>query len=244
MPARAPTRRPTRCGRHEPAGPPPGRCPEGAARRVVRERAARPAGRSTPGGARVTGDPFGLQRFVDAQEGVIDQALAELRAGAKRSHWMWFVFPQLRGLGRSVTARHYGIASRDEALAYWRHPVLGPRLKACADALRAHGGRTLAQILGSPDDLKLVSSMTLFDAVVPDEPVFGQVLALHAAGRRDPLTRALLREPLHDAPPDAPAASRSFRGADNRAGTSAGSSAGTTDGGPSHGPSGAPAPST
>ncbi len=138
-------------------------------------------------------DPHDLQRFVDAQNPVFAQVLAELSSGAKTSHWMWFVFPQLKQLGRSATARHFGLASRDEALAYWRHPVLGPRLKdAISRVLTALPGRTLHRIFGSPDDLKFKSCMTLFEAVAPEEPLFAQALDQACSGQRDDHTLALL----------------------------------------------------
>jgi uncharacterized protein (DUF1810 family) len=117
-----------------------------------------------------------LDRFVHAQQGVYPTALAELRAGSKRGHWMWFVFPQLAGLGHSATARRYAIGSLDEARAYLAHPVLGPRLVEAAAALLAVEGRTAGQILGHPDDLKLRSSMTLFAAAADDPAVFRAVL--------------------------------------------------------------------
>lgn len=107
-------------------------------------------------------DPFDLARFVDAQDRVYPAVLAELRAGRKQSHWIWFVFPQLRGLGRSPTAQRFGVASLAEAQAYLNHPVLRARLEECADALLTHRDRTAHEILGSPDDLKVRSSMTLF----------------------------------------------------------------------------------
>ena len=121
-------------------------------------------------------DPFDLARFVEAQQRDYQQALDELRAGAKRSHWIWYVFPQLRGLGRSEMAEHYGISGLDEARAYLAHPLLGPRLEDCARALLSHRGRSARQIMGSPDDLKLRSSMTLFQAVAPQQPLFAEVL--------------------------------------------------------------------
>ena len=121
-------------------------------------------------------DPHDLQRFVDAQDGVWDDVVAELQAGRKATHWMWFVFPQLRALGRSETARFYGIASRDEALAYWRHPVLGARLLEVTGLVLGVRGRTLHEIFGTPDDLKFRSSMTLFAAVAPEEPRFRAAL--------------------------------------------------------------------
>jgi uncharacterized protein (DUF1810 family) len=138
------------------------------------------------------GDPydrFDLARFVRAQAPVHDAARAELRAGAKRSHWMWFVFPQWRGLGRSETARRFGIGSLAEAQAYAAHPLLGPRLREdCRLLLAAPPGRGARAILGHPDDLKLCSSMTLFEAAVPAEPLFGAVLQRFCAGERDPRT--------------------------------------------------------
>jgi uncharacterized protein (DUF1810 family) len=133
-------------------------------------------------------DPFDLQRFVDAQAPVWPRVDAELAAGAKTSHWMWFVFPQLAGLGRSAIAQRFAIRSRDEARAYWQHPLLGPRLKAGCEHLLAIEGRSALQILGAPDDLKLRSSMTLFAAVAPEEPVFVQVLRRFFGGERDRLT--------------------------------------------------------
>ena len=137
-----------------------------------------------------------LQRFVDAQAPVFDQACSELRRGAKRSHWMWFVFPQLRGLGRSGTAQFYGLASAQEALAYWRHPVLGPRLRACVNELLAlPEGRSAHDVFGSPDDLKLHSCLTLFAQIAPDEPCFAQALARFFGGQPDARTLALLGPP-------------------------------------------------
>jgi len=134
-----------------------------------------------------------LGRFVQAQDGVHDTALAELRAGRKRTHWMWFVFPQIAGLGHSATARRYAITSLDEARAYLAHPVLGPRLAEAAAAVLAVEGRTAAEILGHPDDLKLRSSMTLFAAAADDPGVFQAVLDRYYDGP-DPETRRLLSE--------------------------------------------------
>ncbi|MBX8690172.1 DUF1810 domain-containing protein [Mycolicibacterium porcinum] len=114
-------------------------------------------------------DPFDLQRFVDAQAGAYTEVCAELRAGRKRSHWIWFIFPQLRGLGRSPTAAHYGIASAEEARAYLAHPTLGPRLRECARLVTHIDGRTAEQIFGWPDWLKVRSSMTLFAEVAADQ---------------------------------------------------------------------------
>lgn len=138
-------------------------------------------------------DPHNLQRFVDAQQPVYDQALSELRAGNKRSHWMWFVFPQIAGLGHSAMAHRYAISDRDEARAYLAHPLLGPRLNDCAQALLAHPDRSARAILGSPDDLKLRSSMTLFAAVAPEQPVFQAVLDRFYAGQADEATLSRLR---------------------------------------------------
>lgn len=137
------------------------------------------------------GDPFDLQRFVDAQSGVYPTVLTELRAGAKTSHWIWFVFPQIRGLGHSATAHHYGIASLAEAQAYLAHPVLGPRLEECARLLLAHRDRTARQILGYPDDLKVRSSVTLFSRA-GGGAVFTEVLDAFYDGEPDPATMRLL----------------------------------------------------
>ena len=129
-------------------------------------------------------DPYRLQRFVGAQAGgVYEQAIAELRAGRKRSHWMWFVFPQVSGLGRSEISARYAIGSLAEARAYVEHPVLGPRLRACAAAARDFTG-TPEELVGPIDEEKLRSSMTLFEAAAPDEPVFGEVLDRHFNGSR------------------------------------------------------------
>lgn len=135
---------------------------------------------------------FDLQRFVDAQAPVMAAVEAELAAGCKATHWMWFVFPQLRALGRSATAQHYGLASRTEAAAYWAHPVLGPRLKRCVDIVMGVQGRTAHEIFHSPDDLKFLSCLTLFEAVAVGEPVFAQAIERYYAGRRDERTLALL----------------------------------------------------
>ncbi|WIM99233.1 DUF1810 domain-containing protein [Actinoplanes oblitus] len=132
-----------------------------------------------------------LERFVRAQDGVYERALAELAAGSKRSHWMWFVFPQLAGLGSSPTARVYAIRDLAEARAYLAHPVLGPRLTECAATLLAVRGRTASQIFGYPDDLKLRSSMTLFAEAASDPAVFREVLERYYDGA-DPRTRQLL----------------------------------------------------
>jgi uncharacterized protein (DUF1810 family) len=137
---------------------------------------------------------FDLERFLDAQNagGTYDAALAELRAGHKATHWMWFVFPQIEGLGRSPTAQHYAIASLEEARAYLEHPVLGARLRASAAALLAVEGRTAEQILGGIDALKLRSSMTLFARAGPAEPVFAEVLDRYCGGEADAATEERL----------------------------------------------------
>jgi len=132
-----------------------------------------------------------LERFVAAQDGVHHTALAELRAGRKRSHWMWFVFPQIAGLGSSPAARRYAVSGLDEARAYLAHPVLGPRLAEAARAVLAVDGRSAEQILGHPDDLKLRSSMTLFARAADDPAVFEAVLARYYDGP-DPRTEELL----------------------------------------------------
>jgi uncharacterized protein (DUF1810 family) len=132
-----------------------------------------------------------LERFVHAQDGVHEQARAELAAGRKRSHWMWFVFPQLAGLGSSPTAQAYAIRDLQEARAYLAHPVLGPRLAECAGTLLTVEGRTASQILGYPDDLKLRSSMTLFAEAAGDPAVFRRVLERYYDGP-DPRTLELL----------------------------------------------------
>jgi uncharacterized protein (DUF1810 family) len=137
-------------------------------------------------------DPFDLQRFVDAQQPVYEDVLAELRAGRKRSHWMWFVFPQLRELGRSATAIHFGIGSRDEAVAYLGHDVLGPRLRRCAQLVAGSGAVTAPALMGSVDALKLRSSMTLFAEATDDNREFVAVLEKFYDGEPDPLTVELL----------------------------------------------------
>ena len=141
-----------------------------------------------------------LERFELAQEGSYERALAELRAGRKRSHWMWYVFPQLAGLGRSATAREYAIRDLGQAQAYLRHPALGPRLIEAARAAAASHAATAEELLGAVDALKLRSSMTLFALATADLPdltdarvVFDSVLARYYAGAPDPLTLALLR---------------------------------------------------
>ncbi len=139
-------------------------------------------------------DPFDLQRFLSAQASVYGQALAELRGGRKRSHWMWFVFPQIEGLGHSATSIHYAIKSLEEARGYLRHPVLGSRLRECAEAVYAIEGRTASDVFGFPDDLKLRSSMTLFAAVAQPESVFHRVLEKYFQGKQDERTLQLLKQ--------------------------------------------------
>jgi uncharacterized protein (DUF1810 family) len=138
-------------------------------------------------------DPYDLERFLAAQRPVYDTVVSELRAGTKRSHWMWFVFPQLRGLGSSPTSEHFGLASWEEAAAYAAHPLLGARLRECTDLVLAVDGRTARQIFGYPDDLKFRSSMTLFGAAVPDEPRFSAALEKYYEGAPDARTLAALR---------------------------------------------------
>lgn len=134
-----------------------------------------------------------LERFVQAQDGVHEQALGELKAGRKTGHWMWFVLPQLRGLGRSSTAQHYGIADRAEAEAYLAHPLLGERLRGCVQAMLAHRGRSAESILGEVDALKLRSCLTLFDAVSPSPVnIFRDALDAFYGGQPDATTLALL----------------------------------------------------
>ena len=137
-------------------------------------------------------DPHDLARFVQAQEGVYDRALAEVRAGRKRTHWLWFVFPPLDGLGSSPTARHYAIKNLAEAEAYLAHPVLGPRLVECCEAAVGVEGRSATEVFGSPDDLKLRSCATLFACVAPTGSAFERVLQKYFAGQPDPATLRLL----------------------------------------------------
>ncbi len=136
----------------------------------------------------MTDDPYDLQRFVAAQDPVYDRVRAELRRGRKASHWMWFVFPQVAGLGSSPTAQHFAIRGPDEARAYLAHPVLGPRLVECAGLAAAVERGGAAEVFGRPDDLKLRSSMTLFAHVAPDTPVFAAVLGRYFDGEADPRT--------------------------------------------------------
>ena len=141
---------------------------------------------------RVSADPHRLERFVEAQNGVHARALSELRAGRKTSHWMWFVFPQVVGLGSSPMSQQYAIGSLEEARAYLDHPVLGPRLVESARAVLSHPDRSAREIMGSPDDAKLRSSMTLFALAAESEPLFQQVLDTLFAGEHDQRTVDLL----------------------------------------------------
>ena len=137
-------------------------------------------------------DPFRLQRFVDAQASAFEEALEELRAGCKRSHWMWFIFPQLAGLGSSSMAERYGISGREEAIAYLQHETLGPRLRLATETVNRVNGRTVDEIFGYPDDLKFRSSMTLFAQAAATDIVFQQALKKYFAGQPDSATLALL----------------------------------------------------
>ena len=139
-------------------------------------------------------DPFHLERFVTAQQRVYPQVVSELRAGAKRSHWMWFIFPQLAGLGRSSTAKFYGLQDATEAQAYWQHPLLGTRLRECFQILLTLTDRTAHEIFGSPDDLKLCSCATLFASISPRDSEFEQVIVKYYSGRHDARTQELLTE--------------------------------------------------
>jgi uncharacterized protein (DUF1810 family) len=134
-----------------------------------------------------------LQRFVDAQNEVFEEVRSELRAGRKTSHWIWFIFPQIKGLGHSATAREFAILSHEEAAAYAAHPILGPRLRECTSLVNAIPGRGIRQILGTPDDLKFRSSMTLFAEVCPDDPIFSDAINKYYGGEVDALTLELLR---------------------------------------------------
>ena len=138
-------------------------------------------------------DPFNLERFVEAQADVFPQVLAELGAGEKRSHWIWFIFPQMKGLGHSSLAEFYGIVSLAEAKAYARHPLLGPRLVECTRLVNQVEGRTIQEIFGYPDDLKFRSSMTLFARAAEECAEFNDALKKYFDGESDPLTAAMLR---------------------------------------------------
>ena len=137
-------------------------------------------------------DPAGLERFVKAQQYDYDTALREIRSGRKRSHWMWYIFPQLQGLGFSSTAQYYGIRDLEEAQDYMEHPLLGARLVEISEALLALDTGDASAVMGYPDDLKLRSSMTLFELAAPEQPVFGRVLEKYYSGHRDRRTLELL----------------------------------------------------
>ena len=147
---------------------------------------------ASPCRSRDMSDPYNLARFVDAQAPVYDDALAELRRGLKTSHWMWFVFPQLHGLGGSPMSRKYGLSSVDEAAAYLRHTTLGPRLLECTRAVNALEGRDIKHVFGFPDYLKFRSCMTLFEVSAADAGVFATALDKHFDGERDARTLGLL----------------------------------------------------
>jgi uncharacterized protein (DUF1810 family) len=137
-------------------------------------------------------DPFELSRFLKAQDRVYDGVLSELRSGRKRTHWMWFVFPQIEGLGYSSTTQYYSIKSKEEARQYLKHPLLGKRLRECTESILALEGLSASSIFGFPDDRKLISSMTLFASVAEPQSVFGRVLEKYFQGNRDERTVALL----------------------------------------------------
>lgn len=137
-------------------------------------------------------DPFDLQRFVEGQNSCFDRVCNELSMGRKQSHWMWFIFPQLKGLGSSGMAMRYAISSKQEAQAYLLHSVLGPRLRRCTELVLTVEGRSIQQIFGNPDDLKFRSSMTLFAHVAAEKGVFQDALQKYFAGELDPLTIAQL----------------------------------------------------
>ena len=147
---------------------------------------------SNPTDSQKTDDPYDLNRFVRAQQDDFEQALAEIRSGRKRTHWMWYIFPQLDGLAFSATSKHYAIKSLDEAQAYLEHPVLGPRLRECAEAAVRVEGRSATEVFGTPDDLKLRSCATLFACVSPPGSVFERLLDKYYGGERDEKTLQLL----------------------------------------------------
>jgi uncharacterized protein (DUF1810 family) len=140
----------------------------------------------------VKSDPFNLRRFREAQAGVFETALAELKRGQKSTHWMWYIFPQIEGLGNSAMTHKFSVKSLEEAREYLSDPVLGGRLIECVEAILSVEGRTAAEIMGHPDDKKLKSSMTLFEAASPANPIFGQVLEKYFGGERDQKTLSLL----------------------------------------------------
>jgi uncharacterized protein (DUF1810 family) len=140
------------------------------------------------------GDAYNLGRFIEAQQDDYDAALGEIRAGRKRTHWMWYIFPQFDGLGWSPTSKRYAVKSVSEAKAYLAHPVLGPRLTECAEAALGVDGRSALEVFGSPDDMKLRSCATLFASVSPDGSVFHRVIDKYFNGRPDDRTLQLLRD--------------------------------------------------
>ncbi|MGA2370322.1 MAG: DUF1810 domain-containing protein [Candidatus Korobacteraceae bacterium] len=139
-----------------------------------------------------TTDPFNLQRFVAAQDPAYGDACSELRSGLKESHWMWFIFPQIKGLGYSFLSQKFAISSRQEAEAYLRHPILGPRLRECTRLVNLLEGRSVQDIFGYPDDMKFKSCMTLFASATPDNQIFLDALGKYYAGEMDTLTLQLL----------------------------------------------------
>ncbi len=143
-------------------------------------------------------DPYDLNRFVSAQEGVYERALSELKGGEKRTHWMWFIFPQIDGLGYSPTAKRYSIKTLEEARRYLNHPVLGKRLLECTEAVVALKSGTVSEIFGYPDDLKFKSSMTLFEKVAGSSSVFSAALDKYCHGERDAATLSLLEKPTFE----------------------------------------------
>jgi uncharacterized protein (DUF1810 family) len=142
-------------------------------------------------------DPYSLSRFINAQETIFEVVLAELRSGQKRSHWMWFIFPQIEGLGHSPTSRYYAIKSLDEAREYLNHPILGSRLVECAEILLGIEGRTASEIFGFPDDLKFRSCMTLFACIANSASVFDRVLEKYFGGKQDENTLGWLGNYTH-----------------------------------------------
>ena len=133
-------------------------------------------------------DPYNLRRFVDAQNSCFESVRSELQDGAKRGHWIWFIFPQIKGLGHSPTARRFAISSREEAEGYLRHPILGPRLRECTRLVNLVEGRSISEIFGYPDDLKFRSCMTLFAHATRDNQIFVDALEKYCGGKFDPLT--------------------------------------------------------
>lgn len=139
-------------------------------------------------------DTYNLQRFIDAQDGRYESVLKELGAGQKRGHWMWYIFPQIQGLGRSATSQEYAIKSRDEANAYWKHSILGPRLRECTELVLKLESRTAQQIFSCPDTLKFRSCMTLFERSATDSPIFRAALLKYFGGQPDQLTLDILKK--------------------------------------------------